>query len=159
MPVNIAFQSDERDKTITIMLSPDQTSYRNGASISSVQRVANIYQTGYRIYGQRRKKIGGEVVLLEANLPNSGEGPYWPPYRGEIPCELTSTTGPNVFLSAEMTGYFKKSCPAGQDAAGVYFTLPLGAIHSIVSQEDADAQARVIWQANGQQQANAATCR
>lgn len=159
MPVTVVFARGELEKTGTIMMSPQQTSYRNGMSLASLKRIPYTYQTGMKVYGMRRKKIGGEVVLVEANRPNGGEGPFWPPFSGGLPCDIPTTTGPNVFLSAEITGFFVKTCTGGQSATGVYYTLQGGAIHSIVSQADADAQARGIWLTNGQQQANLATCR
>lgn len=160
MPITLGWSPNEEEKTGTVFLSPQQTSFRNGMSLVSVERVGTVYFTRWQIYGQRRKKVGGEVVVVEANTSTGGQGPYFPPKRVDATtCSLPITPGPNVFLSAEMTGNFVKTCPAGQIAAGIYYTLPMGTIQSTVSQEDADAQARVIWQTNGQQQANQAVCR
>ncbi len=86
MPVTIGFLRDSHvDYEGTIMMSPQQTSYRNGMSIVSVERVPHLFATGWRIYGQRRKRVGGEVVLVEPNQQNVGQGPYYPPYEAQLP--------------------------------------------------------------------------
>ncbi|WP_264530380.1 DUF5977 domain-containing protein [Flavobacterium sp. N502540] len=71
-----------------------------------------------------------------------------------------NTVGVCTFSSASITGTFtKNSCPGGGVPQVVSYTLWAGAKTSTVSQADADSQAAILFNINGQANANAVgTC-
>lgn len=161
MPVTLYFDPREITKDGTVRTAPIPSYFRNGMSVVSVTRIPKQHFTGYKIYGSRRKRVGGEIVLNESNDQTGGEGPYFPPISGTPNlCDLPSPSTEHImYLSSEFTGQFIKVCPTNQSAIPVDYTLPMGHIQSSSSQLDADTQAHTIWKTNGQQLANQAVCR
>lgn len=152
----------ETTKSVTIGTYPYTNEFRNGGSIVSIETSNKYYTTGYSVYAQRQKKVGGQIVLVEPNLRGVGQGPYFdvikPEFAGNLGCK-TGFVGESPSRAAYANAlanyeFFKNNCSAGQTGSREIYSVDAGKYTSSISQDDANAKAKAEADANGQNNAN-----
>jgi len=153
------FQFDQNSVVLTIGTYPYTNEFRAGGRIVSIETQNKFYFTGYRVYAERQKRIGGQIVLVEPNLKGVGEGPYYEINRDDFEqnCKRGFTTGiPNraAYANGQLYIDYYKTCPAGYVGSREVYSVEAGKYTSSISQADADAKAKAEADANGQIEAD-----
>jgi hypothetical protein len=159
---SVILEAAEATKTFPISVYPYTNDMSQGWNVVSVDLYNNLYVAGTSFYAKRQKKVGGQLVLTEANLKGVGEGPYYDVVRSTIPGYSACQTGyvssiptQAAYANTDLSVEFKRSCPSGHVGIGISYAVPAGKYTSAISQADADGKAMAEASANGPAEAQA----
>lgn len=155
---DVIFNAGTTSVQRTVGVAPYLNANRTGAWVVAVENTDQMVFTGYQVYEKRQKRVGGVIVLTEANLRNAGQGSYFGPVATTYACQkgYVYDTQPTrtAYSSVAMSNVFYKVCPTGKTGSAVTYTVEIGKYTSSISQEDADNKARNELNTNGQNYAN-----